>query len=462
MSGSTAEIQTDFASVVGDSRAITDPAACASFAVDGVIPKSVIYASSAEEVAAVLRCAAARDLAVIPFRNGTKLGIGAPPRRYDVALSLKDMNRVWYYEPDDLVVSVEPGMKFGDLQHFLARHRLWIPLDLGGGERASVGGILAANAAGPLRLHYGGPRDMVLGMKIATADGQIVKTGGRVVKNVAGYDLAKLLIGSYGTLGVIVEATFKLYPRIANRVTWVIHPGTLAGAREIRRELLRSPLHPLRMVLLNGRAQRLLDDATSGIGAKSASGSNFSIWIEGGGSDQVIARYSNDLGVLAAKHGVSFHNVDSEAAAQIWERIADFDLWLTREQQVQVVLRAALPIASGEDLLERVEKESKIAGYEVAGLVQMGAGIVELGLTAIEPRAPSPERRVPTPGLIQTLRDEAVTLGGTLVVRRCPAELKSRIDVWGPPGDDFEIMRKLKAAWDPKSTLSPGRFIGGL
>jgi glycolate oxidase FAD binding subunit len=459
MGASAATLQT-FASIVGDSRVITAPETCAGFAVDGVTPQMVVYPASAEQVAEILRYAAANDLAVIPCRNGTKLGIGSPPRRYDVALSLKDMNQVWYYEPDDLVVSVEPGMKFSDLQHLLARHRLWIPLDPAGGDRASVGGILAANTAGPLRLHYGGPRDMVLGMKIATADGQIVKTGGRVVKNVAGYDLAKLLVGSYGTLGVIVEATFKLYPQVLNRATWAIDPGTLATAREIRREILCSPLRPLRMVLLNAQAQRLLGREIAGSRVTSASEASFPIWIEAGGSDRVIGRYFDDLGALATKHNTSLHRLEGEAAAQIWECIADFGLWLMREQQIQVVLRAALPAASGEDLLERVEKESRTAGYDLAGLVQMGVGIVELGLIATESPAPSLDPAVPA--LIQTLRHAAVTLGGTLVVTRCPADLKSKIDVWGLPGDDFEVMRKLKAAWDPKSTLAPARFVGGL
>ena len=453
MSAYTTEVQTDFLSVVGESRATTDPAVCAGFAVDGVIPKIAVYPTYAEEVAEILRCAAAGDLTVIPCRNGTKLGIGAPPQRYDIALSLKDMNQVWYYEPDDLVVSVEPGMKFADLQRFLARHRLWIPLDPGGDERASVGGILAANAAGPLRLLYGGPRDMVLGMKIATPDGRIVKTGGRVVKNVAGYDLAKLMIGSYGTLGVIVEATFKLYPQVARRATWIVDPGTLATAREIRRDLLGSFLHPMRMVLLNARAQRLLDRRFSSAGAHMP-GTNFAIWIEAGGSDRVIARYADDLGTLAAKHGASLQNIESETAVGIWRQIADFGAGLTGEEQAPTAVRAALPIASGEDFLASAETAAQAEGCEAIGLVQMGVGIVELRL--------SPEPRAPSPGLIETLRRAAVGLGGSLVVTRCPSELKAKVDVWGPPGDDFEMMRKLKAAWDHKSTLSPGRLVGGL
>jgi len=137
-------IRAELASVVGESRVVSDAAACAGAAVDGVTPASVIYPASAEQVAEALKYASDRDLAVIPFRNGTKLGVGNLPRRYDLALSLKDLNQVWHYEPGDLTVSVEPGMKLGDFQRFVARDRLWLPLDPAGGSRATIGGVLAA------------------------------------------------------------------------------------------------------------------------------------------------------------------------------------------------------------------------------------------------------------------------------------------------------------------------------
>src|SRR5256712_11472737 len=246
--------QAGFAAVVGESRVISGAAECAAYAVDGKVPNWVVYPSSAEQVAGVLSHAAELGLAVVPSRNDTKIGIGNPPRRYDVALSLKEMNRVWHYEPDDLTITVEAGMKLGDLQHFLARRRLWLPLDPPGGPRASLGGILATNSAGALRLPYGSPRDLGPGMKIANTEGKLIKAGGRVVKNVAGYDLVKLLIGSYGTLGVIVEASLKLFPLPAERATFVASIRGLDSARELRRKILNSPLQPLRMALLDATA----------------------------------------------------------------------------------------------------------------------------------------------------------------------------------------------------------------
>ena len=210
-------VRAELAALAGTSHALTDIAACATLAVDGKAPDCAVAPFSAEQVAAVLHYASTHQLALIPRGNGTKLSMGNPPRRYDVALSLGELNRVIHYEPADLTISVEPGMTFGAFQELVGRSGLWLPLDPRGGAGSSIGGIIAANAAGPLRQGFGGPRDMVLGLKIATTDGKIAKTGGRVVKNVAGYDLGKLLTGSCGTLGVIVEASLKLFPKPPER-----------------------------------------------------------------------------------------------------------------------------------------------------------------------------------------------------------------------------------------------------
>ncbi|HEV3276646.1 MAG TPA: FAD-binding oxidoreductase [Terriglobia bacterium] len=471
LGGLTADIQTDFASTIGGDRVSCNPDVRAAFAVDGITPGWVLYPATVDQVAEMLKCAASRGLAVIPCGNGSKLGIGAQPQRYDVALCLRDLNRATYYEPDDLVASVEPGMSFGALQQMLDAHRLWVPLDPAGGAQASVGGILAANAAGPLRLRYGGPRDMILGMKIATAGGKIVKTGGRVVKNVAGYDLAKLLIGSYGTLGVIVEATFKLHPQVAQRTSWVIEIEALTAGREFRRRLLASPLRPLRAVLLHAAARARVEVRGEGPGRPSKP----AVWIEAGGSERVMARYQAELSSLATAVGSSMAPVEDAEARGVWDRVADFGNWLTRDWKTPIVLRAALPIAAAEEFLGRTEQEAQAEACEAIGLVQLGVGVVELGLVTGEWQQancnggperssadPNPESRTPNPALIARLRQTAQELGGSLVVTRCPADLKPAMDIWGPVGDDFEVMRKLKAEWDPKGTLSPGWFLGGI
>lgn len=443
--------QSEFASIVGAAHVVSDQVACQTLAIDGHAPKSVVYPKSPEQVAAVLKCAADLDLAVIPCRSATKLSIGNRPRRYDVALSLKELNNVWHYEPADLTVSVEAGIKLGDFAQLLARDGLWLPLDPMGGARSSLGGILATNATGPLRLLYGAPRDMVVGMKIATTDGKIIKAGGRVVKNVAGYDLTKLLIGSYGSLGVIVEANLKLFPLPAARATFVFRLLSLDTARDLRRRIVNSPLTPMRMVLMNTEAEGLL--APDSRGGEAAG--EFAIWVEAGGTQRVLERYAQTLEELGRAAGASATTLESKEAEHGWARIADFPSWLGAEFPRLVILRASLPIAASKDFVSRAQQEAEKTNSRLAVLAQTGVGVVNLCLLD----ASDISGMVTA---IESLRRIANEMRGALVIERCESEIKSRVDVWGAPGNDFEIMRKIKQAWDPKGILSPGRFLGRL
>lgn len=427
-----------------------------AYAVDGLTPQTVLYPASAKEVAQALRQAAEQRLDVIPCRNGTKLQTGNIPRRYDVALCLKQMNAVWHYEPADLTASVEPGMKLGDFEHLLSRHGLWLPIDPPGGIKASLGGIAATNAAGPLRLKYGAPRDFILGMKIATTSGEIVKTGGRVVKNVAGYDLARLLAGSYGTLGVIVELSLKLFPLPRYRAS-VRAEITLSAARELRRRLLASPLQPMRMVLLNAGAAAfaLGQDLREADSQPASSVVHAEIWLEFGGSEKVIERSLKELSALAATDGIAFEKIDPARTEVAWNRLADMTNQVAQAEPSLVALNAALPIAESENFLEITSGEAGRIGAQLYEVCQSGTGIVKVCLVTHEAAA------VAAP-LAERLRSFALERGGALIVERCPVALKREVDVWGPAGDAVNLMRKLKAVWDPGETLSPGRFVAGL
>jgi len=442
-------VRSELAALVGESKITFEPAACAALAVDGKTPACVVYPPSAEQVAAVLHYAAESGLAVLPCRNTTKLNTGNSPRGYDLALSLKEMNQVWHYEPADLTISVEPGMKLGDFQRFVGRQGLWLPLDPRGGAKASLGGILATNSAGPLRLRYGSPRDMVLGLKIATVEGKIIKAGGRVVKNVAGYDMVKLLVGSYGTLGVIVEASLKLYPSPPSRATWVLRVGTLDKAREVRRRLLHSPLEPFRMTLLDGPAAALV----RGSSRAPATAAECEVWVEVGGSAKVIERCERELLELGRAADAPAALLDAGEAEGFWIRISDPLAWLKDAYPDVVVLRVSLPIAAGEEFLGRAQRQMGDQNVGMAGFA--GVGVVTVCLL-------EPQRARDFSGLVQRLRRAAEEAGGALVVEHCPWELKKGIEVWGSPGDDFEAMRRLKSVWDPKGALSPGRFLGGM
>ena len=438
------------AEIVGEARVVSEPTACAARAVAGRVPRHIVDTPTAESVAAVLKFASDHDLAVIPHGNGTKLALGCPPSRYDLALSLKDLNPVRHYEPADLTISVEAGMKLGDLQDFLGRDGLWLPLDPRGGANATIGGILATNSAGPLRLRFGSARDMVLGIKVATTEGKLIKSGGRVVKNVAGYDLCKLLVGSYGTLGVIVEASLKLFPRPASRATWVLEPGTLGLARDLRRRILDSPLEPLRMALLNAEASGLLWN-----GPHSGDALGVELWIEAGGTPSILERHAKDLAEMGRSVGVRSRLVSGQAAENCWFRFINFEQLFADSFPEVLVLKASLPLASSEQFLSLAQQGAEGEKVKMACFAQVGISIVHLGLWG-DSLGEVADR------LVTITRKAAESLGGALVVEQYPNGFNGERDVWGAPGDSLETMRRLKAAWDPKGVLSPGRFVGGI
>ncbi len=439
-------VRADLAALVGTDRVQTDPHACAAVAVDGKVPQGVVAPATSEQVAAVLRYAADHHLAVIPRGNGTKLSLGNPPHRYDLALCLRELHHVIHYEPADLTISVEAGMRFGDFQNLVGQNGLWLPLDPSGGAESSIGGIIAANAAGPLRQGFGGPRDMVLGLKMATTDGKLVKTGGRVVKNVAGFDLGKLLTGSLGTLGVMVEASLKLFPKPPECATFALRPGTLGIARDLRRSILRSPLDPLRLMLIDSPAAALLGEPAGGTETPGVQ-----LWMEVGGSHRVIERCMLELRQMASAAGVPLVRMDG--ADEAWQRMADLAPWLRQKYRDVTVLKAALPLVASEEFLSRAQQESDAERVPLASFAQVGVGVVHL--CALQETTSTGVE-----GWVGRLRQAAADLRGALVIEHCPAELKNRIDVWGAGGDDLGVMRQMKAVWDPHEVLSPGRFLG--
>ncbi len=452
MTNAAGTVGPDLASIAGASYASTDSQDCAAFSIMGMAPECVVFPKSAEQVAAVLEYASKNGLAVIPCRNATKLSLGNRPSKYNIALSLKEMNNVWHYEPSDLTISVEPGMKFGDLQHFVGRDNLWLPLDPEGGTKASMGGLLATNSTGPLRHAYGSPRDITLGMKVATADGKIIKTGGRVVKNVAGYDVPKLIIGSFGTLGVIVEASFKLFPRPTGRASFALGLETFDAARILRRRLMHTSLPLIRMVLLSRQAA---------VWAKAEAGlesgvTPFELWIETSGSERIMQRVRQD--VVSADHeaGARVEEHGGQNVEVFWEAVADFRREAIQHHPEAVIAKAWVPVSRQEEFLSQVERDNADHKIEAVWAFQSGVGSVWIAFLGVRDNA---SRESLVGGLRQAIREN----GGTLVFVESPRhDSAGEPNFWGEAGDDLGMMKRIKQAWDPNNILSPARFLGGI
>lgn len=443
--------RTELAAILGESQLTEEMAARAKFAIDGKTPDCVVYPDSAEQVAQTLRCSLEHNLVIVACGGATSLGIGNAPRKYDVALSTRNLTKVRYYEPADLTAGVGTGIKFADFQSLLRQNGLWLPLDPPGSDQATLGGIVATNASGPLRHLYGAPRDMVVGMQIATVQGKLIKTGGRVVKNVAGYDLGKVLIGSYGTLGILTEVNLKLYPLPSERKTFVLSAGTLGIARDLRRSILNSPIDLMRMVLLDAEAANAVH-AAAGLDQPRREPE---IWLEAGGSESVIERILKELDAIGRAVGARVQTREQAKAEEVWRLISDFSSWLGDAYPGTVVLKGTMPIANSEEFLSLAQQEAQSEKIRMVSMTHSGVGVLHLGLLNTQSASQ-------TAGLIGRIRKAAEKAGGALIIISASAEVKAQVDVWGTTGSGFELMRKMKAAWDPKGILAPGRFVGSI
>lgn len=364
-------------------------------AVAGVAPLIAVEPADERQTASVLRCANQAGLAVIPRGGGTKLDWGNPPKRADVVLTTRRLNRVTEHAWADLTATVEAGCTVADLQHVLAGHGQRLAIDALWPERATVGGILSANDSGALRLAYGALRDLIIGVTIVLADGTIALSGGKVVKNVAGYDLPKLVTGAMGTLGVITRAVFRLHPLPRNTRTLTIATPDAGAAQGAVLAILGAQLAPAAVQVRPGSVDILLEGTADGISAQ----------------ESAIASITSRFGAVR------------EGSPQAWN--AREELW------------ANGPVVKFTTLPANIAATSALFSRFVIQATGIGYGHYEGDLAA--------------------LRAAIEQDGGSLMI---PGT--SKLDAWGSPGDALPLMRAVKEQFDPRGTLNPGRFVGGI
>ncbi len=423
------------------------------FQVDGVRPSAIVEPEDPRELTEVVRWARGHQAALVPVTSGAYLALGAPPETVDVVVSLARMNRVLHYDPGDLTFGAEPGVLLRHAQESLGVHRLFLPADPPYSDRAALGGLIAANAAGPLRFGYGTWRDFVVGMSFVTGDGKLVKTGGRVVKNVAGYDLSKLLIGSLGTLGIIAEINFKVYPLPAATAAIAAGFRDLRAALALRDRIVHSAWQPLAVELMSPEAARLSR-------SRQLSSEHWSLVVRVGGSESVLRRYESDLDALAQElQASSFTWVKEQDERELAASVRELLPTVRAANPQASVVKAALPLTSVGPFLERALPVAERYELAAAATAHAGSGIVFVYLL------PPPEM-VDFAHRVAQAATEMIhagnNLSGRVTVPWCPTAVKRDVSVWGPLRDDFTLMKKLKAQFDPDRILNPGRFVGGL
>jgi glycolate oxidase FAD binding subunit len=400
-------------------------AASAADSVAGVQPKLVIVPGGESELAEAFRLVSEAGLAVIPRGGGTKLGWGNPSSRADVILSMARLNEITEHAWADLTVSVGAGCTIQKLQEALAEHGQRLALDPLWPEKATVGGVLSTNDSGALRLRFGALRDLIIGVTIALPDGTLASSGGKVVKNVAGYDLPKLATGAFGTLGVITRAVFRVHPLPHHTRSFSVSTATAEESRRFIHAIQDSKLaHTALQARFENDAAPLVD-----------------ILFEG--TEAGLSAQEAHLKKLAETATLT------EASPEIWR--ARQELWSFSKPESSAIAKISVLPAEIDKSATTIAKSAKVRQLQWKAVLQAtGIGFLKL-------EGDPKDLRV----FLQELREQFERNSGSLVVLHRPASM-ALIDAWGSAGDALPLMKAVKQQLDPKSTLNPGRFVGGI
>lgn len=399
-------------------------------AILGVAPRKVYEPETVEEAVEVVRDSAVRGESLAFVGGGTDLELGAAPARLDALVKTSGLSRVVEHAPSDQIAVVEAGMTLGSLQETLGAHRQRLALDPALPGKKTVGGIVAANSFGPRRARFGSVRDLLIGVSFVRCDGTLARGGGKVVKNVAGFDLPKLMVGSLGTFGLIATATFRLHPLPEEETTLVIAAATAAGVRELVKKIREAQLEPSSVVAVR-REDGLFDTAVRFEGFRA-------------GVTEQRERLSESLGPRKASCAV----LDEAEARSFWSEHDDLRSAPPLRGKL-AALPASIEFVAGEILpgLNAVLPGFRFAWYATLGLGFLGA---------------SPADPVDVAAAIRAAREKLARLGGTLVLEAAPTAIRSLVDVWGPAPQSLPVMRSVKERLDPERRLAPGRFVGGI
>lgn len=397
-----------------------------AFAPDTDLPIAVVYPKTASELAEVMTLASALSWQVLTYGNGSKIDWGGLVHPVKIGISTSKLNRLIESAVGDLTVTLEAGMKFSDLQSQLAIVNQFLPLDPAYPETATVGGIITTADAGSLRQRYGGVRDLLLGISFVRADGKIAKAGGRVVKNVAGYDLMKLFTGSFGTLGTMTEVTFRVYP-LPPASTTVVLTGETEGISTALRTILASALTPTSLDLISANLSEQLGFSK-----------NLGLVLRFQSIPESIEQQGAIAKEIGEKLSLASLKIDNENEAKFWSQIKGY-LWNKSSEAAIIVKLGVKP----------TEAIALVASHPSIGLIHAGKGIGYF--------------RFADGDRLSIVRNYCEDRSGFLTILEAPSAIKQKIDPWGSDRfNSITLMKSIKQKFDPQNLLNPHRFIGGI
>lgn len=405
-------------------------------------PACLALPGTVDELAQVMAIAAQNDWRVLPTGQGSKLGWGGSVSGIDIALSTARLSRIVEHAVGDFTVTVEPGIKLADLATVLAQKGQFLAVDPAFSDRATIGGIVATADTGSLRQRYGGLRDMLIGVQFVRYDGKLAKAGGRVVKNVAGYDLMKLMTGSYGTLGVLSELTFRLHPVQAVSRSIVLS-GSVEAVAQTAAEVRLSGLSPVAFDIALSASEDQKEPVEliarfQGIAAG-------------------VEEQSERLETIANKYQLAIQRLDQSADAAYWQQVANWVRPETILSKVGMKPSAIAPLLNR--LLNASKKREPSSGFPKLEARLHGSS----GLGWVQWSAPANTSKEMAKGMareIEWVRSHCQQNGGFLSLLQAPAALKQSVDVWGYTGNALQVMVDIKQKFDPQQLLSPGKFVG--
>jgi glycolate oxidase FAD binding subunit len=416
-----------------------------SHSLDGLTPSSVEQPENLDELSSTLAIVHGAGRTVVPWGGGTRIGVGNVPTSYDTAVDLSGFKGEIEHEAGDMTVVANAGVTIGELNTLLALEGQRLPFEVRNPETATVGGSVASNAPGHRQSSTGGIRDWVIGMQIVLADGTITKSGGRVVKNVQGYEMHRLNTGAFGTLGIVSQAAFKLLPIPPEQQTVIAWFDDHQSARDVGLNLVNGLFMPEAISLLSGP---LAGDTVKVAGETASADPSRALLIRLGGGVRSIERQVTEVVGSAGAHNALGYAVLSESsAAAAWSHIEQSEI--ASDLSVRMISRPASTIEASDAIRSQV---LNVHQHEISTICDLGFG----ALTVLA-GSPSEDESV---ALTNTIIDGFSNYPSSHVIEKCPLSVKQTRDVFSDVGNSIELMRRIKHQYDPSNILNPGRFAG--
>ena len=416
-----------------------------SHSLDGFTPTSVENPETLEGLSNSLAKIHGASLSAVPWGGGTRIGVGNVPSGYDVAIDLSSFTGEIEHEPGDMTVIANAGVTIGRLNNVLAAEGQRLAFEVGNPANATVGGSVASNAPGHRQSSTGGIRDWVIGMQTVLADGTVTKSGGRVVKNVQGYEMHRLNTGAFGTLGVISQVAFKLLPLPAEQQTIIAWFDEHDTAREVGMRFVNGLFMPEAITLVSGPAANKVISAS---GESAPAERTYVLMARVGGGIRAVERQVNEVvGAMGAQGAIGYAVLSDDATAHAWNELDG--VVYTAGLAVRFISRTSVALNAARDIESH---PAIIDAGSVSSIADLGFG--SSTITATPPDDETVLR------VARTIREKLSEKPGSYVIEKCPLNVKQDMDVFSDVGSSIDLMRRIKAEYDPTNTLNPGRFAG--